>query len=185
MKSESIKELAGALCKFQSQLKPVKRDAENPFFKSRYADLAGIWEAIREPLSKNGLSVVQGTKVVDQAATIETTVLHISGEWISGELPVFVKDYSSPQSLGSGITYARRYALAAILGISTEDDDGESAEGREDVMAKAQQALSRADDLDKIHKLREWFLRQSVAPKAVDVFLKQLEDKENGLRAKG
>lgn len=186
MKSESIKEIAGALCKFQSQLKPVKRESENPFFKSKYADLAGIWDAIREPLSKNGLSVVQGTKVDGEGATIETTVLHVSGEWISGELPVFVKDYSSPQSLGSGITYARRYALAAILGISTEDDDGESAEGRrEDVMTKAQQALSRADDLDKIEKLREWFLRQTVAPKAADVFLKQLEDKENGLRAKG
>lgn len=186
MKSESTKHIAEALCKFQGQIKPVKRESENPFFKSKYADLASIWDAIREPLTSNGLSVVQGSKVGgENTAIIETTVFHVSGEWITGELPVYVKDYS-PQGLGSGITYARRYALAAILGISTEDDDGESAEGRvQSITDKALEALTRADDLTKISKLREWWSKHNIDGNAVHSMIsKKIQEKEDGFRAK-
>lgn len=172
-KSQSIKELATALAAFQGAMKPVKRDAENPFFKSKYADLSGIWDAIRAPLAANGLSVAQGSTVTaDGQAVIVTTLLHKSGEWIEGELPVYTKD-RSPQGLGSGITYARRYALAAILGISTEDDDGEVAEARGKPEAPAWREtveqfadyFEKAETVEQVTKLSTWLeKRRSFIP---------------------
>ena len=130
--SEQINELATALAKAQGDLKGAKKDSKNPFFHSSYADLASVWDACREPLSKNGLSVVQTTDWVvgeEHCLLLLTTLLHSSGQWITGKLLIKpVKD--DPQGLGSAITYARRYALSAIVGIAAEDDDAESAMGR-------------------------------------------------------
>ena len=121
-KSESIIELAKALSNLQGKMVAVKKDAINPFYKSKYATLDTIWEAIRKPLSENGLSIVQTMNLVGDKSILETTLYHISGEWISGtQLVNPVKD--DPQSLGSAISYARRYSLSAILGIVTDEDD--------------------------------------------------------------
>ena len=130
-KSETIGKLAEALSKAQGMMKGAIKDSENPFFKSVYADLASVWDACREPLSKNGLSVTQTTRIADNGEpVIITTLLHSSGEWMSGEL--LVKPVKAdPQSVGSAITYGRRYALSAIVGIAPEDDDGEKAQGRQ------------------------------------------------------
>lgn len=119
MKSESIKELASALCKFQKAMPSVKKDSLNPFYKSKYADLASIIEAIKEPMAANGLSF---TQFPEGQNGLRTILMHESGEWIEETFYVSPTD-SKPQSLGSAITYARRYALGAILGIATEDDD--------------------------------------------------------------
>lgn len=135
--SEDIKEIAIALAKVQGEMKTAKKDANNPFFKSKYADLASCWDACRELLAKNGLSIVQVPAVKDgenQRATIvlETMMLHTSGQWISSkiEMPIVKND---PQGVGSAITYARRYAMAPMVGIvADEDDDGEAAMGRGD-----------------------------------------------------
>lgn len=141
MKSEQINELAAALSKAQGQMEGAKKDTQNPFFKSKYADLASVWEAIRKPLSENGLSVVQGTSIRSfipaestiamdfeaDALILETTLLHASGQWITSITPVRAKD-DSPQAMGSAITYARRYALAAIVGVYQEDDDANMAQ---------------------------------------------------------
>lgn len=129
-KSETISELAKALCNVQSNLEGARKDSVNPFFKSKYADLASVWEACRDLLSKNGLAVVQTSSVIEgRELVLDTTLLHTSGEWISGQLSVpLVK--SDPQGLGSAITYARRYGLSAIIGICPEDDDAESATPR-------------------------------------------------------
>ena len=123
MKSESIKEIATALSNFQSKMIAVKKDAINPFYKSKYATLDTIWETIRKPLSENGLSVAQTMNLTsDGKSVLETTLYHTSGEWISGQQLVNpVKD--DPQSLGSAISYARRYSLSAILGIVADEDD--------------------------------------------------------------
>jgi len=129
MKSENIGALAAALAKAQSQISGAVKDAANPFFKSRYADLESVWQACRKPLTDNGLSVVQTSRYTEHGLLLVTTLLHSSGEWISGEMPVLVKD-NSPQAQGSGLTYARRYALAALVGIYQTDDDGEAAQGR-------------------------------------------------------
>lgn len=118
-KSESIAKLSASLTKFQSEMQSVKKGSVNPFYKSTYADLASIIEAIREPLATNGLAFSQFPSGQNGLRTI---LMHESGEWIEETFYVSPTD-SKPQSLGSAITYARRYALGAILGIATEDDD--------------------------------------------------------------
>ncbi len=128
-KSDSIAHLAEALSKAQGQIKGALKDSANPFFKSRYADLASVWDACRKELSENGLSVVQVPEFLDGKPIIVTMLMHSSGEFIYGELPMNpVKD--DPQGVGSAITYARRYALSAFVGIAPEDDDGNAASGK-------------------------------------------------------
>lgn len=121
--SESIKNLAAAMSKFQGELGAASKSKANPFFKSKYADIAEIWETIKEPLAANGLSVVQlqGTNV-NGDPTLSTTVMHSSGEYITSETPlIFTK--KEPQAIGSAVTYFRRYGLAAALGVVQDDDD--------------------------------------------------------------
>jgi hypothetical protein len=123
-KSESIAKLSASLTKFQSEMQSVKKGSVNPFYKSTYADLASIIEAIREPLATNGLAFSQFPSGQNGLTTI---LMHESGEYIE-ETMICTPVDSKPQSLGSAITYARRYALGAVLGISTEeDDDGNQA----------------------------------------------------------
>ena len=135
-KSESIAELAGALAKAQGEMAAAKKDSANPFYHSRYADLAQIVEAIRKPLSDNGLAISQLVQPDAEAAVIETILMHQSGEWLSSTIHLRpVK--TDPQGIGSAITYARRYALGAIVGLATEeDDDAESAMGRDGSKSK-------------------------------------------------
>jgi len=123
IKSDTIVELAKALNAFQGKLKAVKKDAINPFFKSHYATLDAIWDTIREPLSISGLAVVQTLSQTDDGKTLlDTTLLHTSGEWLSGSMLLNpVKD--DPQGLGSAISYARRYSLCAMLGVVADEDD--------------------------------------------------------------
>ncbi len=129
MQSENVNELATALAKAQGQITGALKDSANPFFKSKYADLAACWDACRRQLSENGLSVIQTTRVTESGVVVVTTLAHSSGQWVRGELPVKAKD-DGPQAQGSGITYARRYALAAIVGLAQIDDDAEAAQGR-------------------------------------------------------
>lgn len=127
-KSDSIAALAGALAKAQAVMQGAKKDSENPFFKSKYADLGSVWDACRDALTKNELAVIQTTEAEDEHGSIpvETMLAHSSGEWISGVLKVRpVKD--DPQGMGSALTYARRYALSAMVGVAPEEDDGNAA----------------------------------------------------------
>lgn len=122
--SESIKELAKALMDFQSEVETIKKDATNPFFKSKYASLENTVKVIRAPMKKNGLSFSQFPTGENELTTI---IMHISGEWIKATARMYPKG-STPQDQGGAITYMRRYALAASLGIVTdEDDDGNGA----------------------------------------------------------
>lgn len=120
--SESIGQLALSLAKAQGMMQGAKKDSSNPFFRSKYADLASIWDACREPLAKNELAIIQ----IPQADGIETILAHSSGEWIKGFLKI-APAKNDAQSIGSALTYARRYALAAMVGIAPEDDDGNAA----------------------------------------------------------
>lgn len=124
--SASIVNLAKALVAVQSHIEPVKKDAANPFFKSKYADLATVWDAVREPLAKNGLSVLQEPGTDGDRAALTTTLLHTSGEYTRSRMSVPVAK-QDPQGYGSAITYMRRYALQSVLGVAPEDDDGNAA----------------------------------------------------------
>jgi hypothetical protein len=129
MQSETIGALAAALSKAQAGITGALKDSANPFFKSKYADLASCWDACRRQLTENGLAVVQTIRTENDESLLVTTLAHSSGEWIRSELPIRAKD-ASPQAQGSAITYARRYALAAIVGLAQIDDDAEAAQGR-------------------------------------------------------
>jgi hypothetical protein len=126
--SESIKEIASALAKAQAKMRPASKDAINPHFKSKYADLSAIVEACREPLSVNGIAIVQDATLSDRGADVTTRLLHSSGEWLEfGPLTVPMGK-SDAHGVGSAITYAKRYGLSAAVGIAAdEDDDGNGA----------------------------------------------------------
>lgn len=126
-KSDSIAALAAALAKAQGQMTGALKDSSNPFFKSKYADLASVVAAIREPFSTNGLSYTQILHESQDGVAIETLLMHGSGEWLSCgilRLPVTKAD---AQGVGSAVTYARRYSLQAAVGLAAEDDDGNAA----------------------------------------------------------
>jgi len=126
--SESLGQLAAALSKAQGQMHAAEKAASNPFFKSKYMTLTSVWEAIRKPLSDNELAVVQSAASKKNMIKVRTKIIHSSGEWVSDCLEMTAKD-GSPQALGSALTYARRYSLAAMVGVvADEDDDGNAAQ---------------------------------------------------------
>ncbi len=127
--SATVEQLFAALNGAQSVMAGARKDQENPHLRSKYADLASVWEAAREPLTSHGLAVIQIPSSSGSGVTVTTVLSHKSGEWIEGELTL-TPEKATPQGVGSAITYARRYALSAFLGIAPEDDDGNEAEGR-------------------------------------------------------
>lgn len=147
--SATISQLADALSKAQATITGAKKDSDNAFYKSKYADLESVWDACRDALTNHGLSVVQTPRTsFSQTAEIETytsrtgeprsrvkvlttiemtsVLLHTSGEWISGTLSSMLPN-ADPQSIGSACTYLRRYGLSALVGIASTDDDGNDA----------------------------------------------------------
>lgn len=127
--SESINELATALAKAQAKMEGASKDGVNPHFKSKFATLASVWEAAREPLAANGLSVMQSASAEGPRVSITTLLAHSSGQWVRDTLTMTAQQ-DTPQGIGSAISYGRRYQLAAIVGVSPEDDDAEAAQGR-------------------------------------------------------
>lgn len=127
--SESIKEISAALVFFHSIVPKIAKDANNPFFKSKYASLSGILETISDPLVKSGLAIVQ---LPENENGLTTRLLHTSGEWMEATYTMKPKQ-DTPQDRGSAITYQRRYAVGAILSLNIDDDDdGNAASGRID-----------------------------------------------------
>ena len=170
--SESIAALAAALSKAQASITGALKDSANPFFKSKYADLASCWDACRKPLTDNGLAVIQTIKAGEGRAVLVTTLCHASGEWIKSYCPILTKD-DSPQGQGSGITYARRYALAAMVGLAQIDDDAEAAQGRHKVSAPQNPELlakiaatATAEELSKLYNA----VPQDVREAHIEVF---------------
>ena len=125
-KSESIKSLSVAMCKAQGEMGGAVKDANNPFFKSKYADLSSVVQAVKDPFANNGLSYVQFPVEEGGRIGVETILMHESGEWLSNSFTVQLSKQDA-QGAGSAITYCRRYALQAIAGIPSEDDDGNNA----------------------------------------------------------
>ena len=130
--SPSIAKLAAAMVLVQGTVEGAIKGKANPAFKQngkeiKYADLASVWEACREQLCTNGLSVVQFPgEMVDNRMTMTTQLTHESGEWMRGTLSIPLSKVDA-QGYGSAVTYARRYALAAVVGVCPEDDDGNAA----------------------------------------------------------
>jgi len=125
-KSDKIDKLAAALAKAQSEMKGAEKKSVNPFFNSGYADLHTVIESSFPHLTKYGLSVIQGNESSPGEFFVTTMLLHESGQWIKSRLKMPIEKVTA-QSIGSTITYGRRYGLSAITGIAQYDDDGNAA----------------------------------------------------------
>lgn len=145
------KNIASALLKAQTEIMTAGKDAKNPFFKSKYATLNSVWEAVKEPLHDNGLSLLQPISIENNQPVVKTILLHTSGEMITSDCPIICAKQNDPQALGSAITYARRYSMASLLGVMTdEDDDGEKAMNRKQQTIKmaTQEQLQELEALE-------------------------------------
>lgn len=125
-----MKQIASALVKAQRQFGPALKTHTNPAFRSKYADLSAVIEAVIDALNENGIFLMQSNHESESGATVETVFIHESGEQISAgkfHAPAVKND---PQGFGSALTYARRYSLMAACGVAPEDDDGNAASKR-------------------------------------------------------
>ncbi|WAE41325.1 ERF family protein [Staphylococcus pasteuri] len=131
-KSETITELNKALANFHKEVKQPMKDANNPFFKSKYVPLENVVEAIDDVASKHGLTYSQYPVTTENGLVgISTILLHESGEFIEFPPATTKPDKNTPQGVGSALTYMRRYSLSAVFGItSDQDDDGNEASGK-------------------------------------------------------
>lgn len=161
MAGNCMKELYTALVKCQTQIKVALKDSKNPHFKSNYADLTSVMLACKDALAANGLAVLQLSRIHESGAPVLVTrIIHVSGEHVEGEFPLVCKDPNDPQKLGSAVTYARRYALSAALGITADDDDGQAASS---YVAPVKAAAPVASKTDEYQKLLEGFFNKPVA----------------------
>ena len=151
--SQSISKIMPALHKAQTAMGSAKKGADNPYFKSKYADLGSVLESCKSLLNDNGITILQPHST--QAFTnsegvtltkdfVETVLIHESGEFIKSSTPVVVAKQNDPQALGSAITYARRYGLQSLLSIPAEDDDGEGAMARKGTSFKKKEVKKEA-----------------------------------------
>lgn len=128
--SETIGEIAKALAAAQGQIGHAAKDRTNPAFKSSYATLASVLDACREPLAAHGISILQPASTAHDGdrvlAVVETRLLHVSGEWLASTTSMPLLDVKV-QTLGSALTYLRRYALSAMVSVAPDDDDGNAA----------------------------------------------------------
>lgn len=124
--SPTVSTLAAAMARVQSKIQGARKDKTNPHFRNRYADLGAVWEACREQLTGEGFAVLQLAHGTPEVPAVTTLLLHSSGEWVRATLrlrPIKM----DPQGVGSALTYARRYALSAMVGVTADDDDDGNA----------------------------------------------------------
>lgn len=129
LQSQETKDISTALAKAQGSIENALKDSKNPHFQSKFASLASVINAVSAELSKNGIAIVQSVMPVDSSIMIVTTLSHSSGQWFRSFTPLILSK-NDMQGMGSAITYARRYALSAIVGITQEDDDANTATGK-------------------------------------------------------
>ena len=139
-----MKSIANALLKAQAMMSNATKGSNNPYFKSKYADLNSVREAVIPPLTSCGIVVLQPIVSLEGKNYVKTMLIHAeSGESIDGLTEIICKSNSDPQQYGSGITYARRYGLQSLVCIGAEDDDGEGANGRGKTDKQFQQTSSK------------------------------------------
>jgi hypothetical protein len=154
--SENVNDIFLALIKAKETLTNAPKNATNPFFKSNYADLATVLDTINCPLKENGLMILQSPCSIEGNLGLTTRIIHVSGQWVEESFPIPLTK-NDPQALGSAVTYSRRYSLAAMMGITQEDDDGHSAvETIDDIKKNIDKCKTQAecDSIGKAIKLK-------------------------------
>lgn len=148
--SEETKNIFKALSEFKKDFKQPLKDADNPFFKSKYVPLESIVQAIDNEAPKHGLGYFQEATTNEHSEVgVKTTVIHSSGEYIESDILYVKPDKNTPQGIGSAITYAKRYGLSAMFGVASDvDDDGNEASGNNAKKASKSQ-LKQMEDLRK------------------------------------
>jgi hypothetical protein len=168
-----MKDLFAALVQCQGELGAALKDATNPHFKSKYADLASVVGAIKPVASKHGLGYVQCFHPSEGGVTVETIIVHTSGEHFSTG-PLFVPaTKQDAQGYGSAITYARRYSLQTAFGVPADDDDGNAAAAS---APKLNQFSARGASLKDVEV--DWKKAKAIAGAIADHIVKQHEDWE-------
>ncbi len=172
--SESITSICKAINEMQKALKPALKENKNPQFKSKYSDINSVWETLREPLTTNGLLVLQDVTTTPDSVSVITRVLHTSAEWIEFGpliLPLLKRD---AQGIGSAITYCKRYSLCAALGITAADEDDD---------ANAACALNMAVNVPTTPKYTELAkLKPAMSPSEIEAVLARYEDAQGNFR---
>lgn len=154
--SESIGKIVPALLKAQRKIGAVTKGADNPFFKSKYADLPSVMEVCKGPLNEEGIVIIQSPKIEINPENgnvlniVETVLMHESGEFISGEMALLL-DKIDMQKLGSAVSYAKRYVLQSMTFIPSVDDDGNKASGKK----TAKQNLKKDSSVPSFSKKSE------------------------------
>ena len=148
--SEATNELFTAISKAQSLMNNAKKTSDNPFFKSKYADLSDVWDVAQGPLTASGLCVIQGAESEGDSVTVSCRVCHSSGQWIESSLRL-VPTRRDPQGIGSAITYGRRYLLASMTGVVTDDDDGNAASCNKEGDAKKANGTTKSPEKTPTH----------------------------------
>ncbi len=148
LQSESVNELFSALSKAQGEIKGAIKDGINPHFKSTFSSLSSCWDACREPLSKNGLSIIQTPCIINGVNVLVTTLGHTSGQWIKSICPLLTMK-GDAQAYGAACTYFRRFSLCSMVGICPEDDDGNLASKP---AVQSVQRISR-ESADELHAM--------------------------------
>lgn len=143
--SENIDALAKALSAAQGEMENAPLNKENPHFRSKYADMAAVRDAVMPALRKHKLAIVQGTEIDGDRLTLRTRLLHESGQWIESAYPLPMNT-DKPQALGSALTYARRYSLAAICGITADEDDDANTAQQEGASRQARKQTTPFDE---------------------------------------
>jgi hypothetical protein len=184
-RSDNIANLAGALARAQGAIKGAIKDATNPHFRQKYADLAAVFDACREPLSKQELAILQVPAVEGEAVKVETMLVHSSGEWVSESLVLIPRDMT-PQSVGSAITYGRRYGLSSIVGVAPDDDDdGNGAtRGNQDLSPDERQQQRREATASTAHVADRLRAQANAGPPSDGTAVTKVETK-NGKGNKG
>ena len=167
-KSETIIKLSKSLVETQKELKQPLKDAKNPFFKSEYVPLENVAEAITQTATKYGLAFSQYATTTESGnVSVGTIVFHESGEYIEYPPLILKPENTKPQSIGSAITYAKRYALSAIFGITSDkDDDGNKANGNGEPQKQPQKQQQKRNqkqaqnDEPDVHAIVEKYVQQ-------------------------
>lgn len=148
MKSSlSLVKIGPALVAAQKEMGNASKSAKNPFFKSKYADLNAIREAIIPALNAQDISVLQPIVHENEKSFVRTTLLHASGEYVYSETEIVCAKQNDPQAMGSAITYARRYDLQSLACGGAEDDDAESSYSRPVPEARTEVAKKKSTPL--------------------------------------
>lgn len=141
-RSDELAELACALSAAQGEIEAADKDGLNRHTEARYSTLTAVWGAIRAPLAKNGLSVLQWPIASDPGTiSVKTVLLHASGQYVSGVITIAcleVKGLSAAQSYGLALSYARRYGITALVGVCSDDNDAEARDGQQQGQRQAQ-----------------------------------------------